>query len=153
MELAFGIKTTPMHVSYEDIRRVWLEADEIPDVADAWLWDHMLPLAGPKDGPLFEGWTLLSALAAQTSRLRLGLLVTSNRFRPPAVLGKMATTVDVVSGGRLVMGLGVGGTVQPPGAGGVAGENPAIAEYEAYGIPLIPRRRGHSAGSPRRSRS
>jgi alkanesulfonate monooxygenase SsuD/methylene tetrahydromethanopterin reductase-like flavin-dependent oxidoreductase (luciferase family) len=99
-------------------------------------------LAGPKDGSLFEGWTLLSALAAQTSRLRLGLLVTSNRFRPPAVLGKMATTVDVISGGRLTMGLGVGGTVQPPGAGGIPGENPAEMEYAAYGIPLISPREG-----------
>jgi alkanesulfonate monooxygenase SsuD/methylene tetrahydromethanopterin reductase-like flavin-dependent oxidoreductase (luciferase family) len=97
----------------------------------------MLPLAGPKDGQIHEGWTLLSALAAQTERLRLGLLVTSNRFRPPAVLGKIATTVDVISSGRLVMGIGVGGTVQPPDSGGIAGPNPGVAEYEAYGIDLV----------------
>ncbi|MEU6064312.1 LLM class flavin-dependent oxidoreductase [Streptomyces sp. NPDC047082] len=127
-----------MHVPYEDIRRVWLEADAVPEIADAWLWDHLLPVAGPKDGQIHEGWTLLSALAAQTRRLRLGLLVTSNRIRPPAVLGKMASTVDVISGGRLVLGLGVGGTHQPPGAGGIPGENPAIAEYEAYGLSLVP---------------
>ncbi|MEU5314277.1 LLM class flavin-dependent oxidoreductase [Streptomyces sp. NPDC021562] len=76
--------------------------------------------------------------AARTRRLRLGLLVTSNRIRPPAVLGKMATTVDVISGGRLIMGLGVGGTVQAPDAGGIAGENPAVAEYAAYGLTLVP---------------
>lgn len=137
MELKIGLKTSLMHVSYEDVRRVWRQADEIPEIADAWLWDHLLPLVGDRGGPAPEGWTMLSALAAQTSRLRLGMLVTSNRLRPPALLGKMASTVDVISGGRLVMGLGVGGTVQPPDAGGVAGENPAVAEYAAYGIPLI----------------
>lgn len=134
----FGIKTTPMHVPYEDIRSVWLEADTVPEIEDAWLWDHLLPVAGPKDGQIHESWTLLSALAAQTERLRLGLLVTSNRIRPPAVLGKMASTVDVISGGRLVLGLGVGGTHQPPGTGGIEGANPAIAEYEAYGLSLVP---------------
>ena len=101
-----------------------------------------MPLAGDRGGPVLEGWTTLAALAAQTSRLRMGLLVTSNRFRAPAVLGKMATTVDVISGGRLIMGLGVGGTVQPAGAGGFAGENPAVMEYAAYGIPLISPREG-----------
>jgi alkanesulfonate monooxygenase SsuD/methylene tetrahydromethanopterin reductase-like flavin-dependent oxidoreductase (luciferase family) len=107
------------------------------EITDAWLWDHMLPLAGDRGGDVLEAWTTLSALAARTSRLRLGVLVTSNRFRLPALLGKMASTVDVISDGRLIMGLGVGGTVQPPGAGGMPGENPAVAEYAAYGVPLI----------------
>ncbi|MFC1438734.1 LLM class flavin-dependent oxidoreductase [Streptacidiphilus sp. N1-10] len=138
MTVTFGIKTTPMRVEYADILRVWQEADDLPEIADAWLWDHLLPIAGPRDGQILEGWTLLSALAAQTRRLRLGLLVTSNRIREPAVLGKIATTVDVISGGRLVMGLGVGGTHQPPDAGGIAGENPATAEYDAYGLTLVP---------------
>lgn len=136
--VTFGIKTTPMRVPYQDILRVWEEADDLPEIADAWLWDHLMPIVGPKDGQILEGWTLLSALAARTRRLRLGLLVTSNRIRPPAVLGKIAATVDVISGGRLIMGLGVGGTVQPPDAGGIAGENPAAAEYAAYGLTLVP---------------
>ncbi len=136
--LSFGIKTTPMHVPYQEILRVWQEADTVPEIADAWLWDHLLPLAGPPGGPVLEGWTLLTALAAQTRRLRLGLLVTSNRIRPPAVLGKIASTVDVVSDGRLVLGIGVGGTHQPAGAGGVPGDNPALAEYRAYGLDLVP---------------
>src|SRR5262249_23941423 len=65
-------------------------------------------IAGDVTGPVFEGWTLLSALAAETERLRLGLLVTSNRFRPPAMLAKIAATVDVVSNGRLDFGIGAG---------------------------------------------
>lgn len=142
MELRIGLKTSLMHVSYDDVHRVWQQADEIPEISDAWLWDHLLPLVGDRGGEVLEGWTTLSALAAQTSRLRLGLLVTSNRLRLPALLGKMASTVDVISGGRLIMGLGVGGTVQPPDAGGVPGENPAVAEFAAYGIPLISPREG-----------
>jgi alkanesulfonate monooxygenase SsuD/methylene tetrahydromethanopterin reductase-like flavin-dependent oxidoreductase (luciferase family) len=138
MPVTFGLKTTPMHVPYADIRRVWLEADQTPQIRDAWLWDHYLPLAGPKDGEIYEGWTLLTALAAQTTRLRLGLLVTSNRIRPPAVLGKIASTLDVISGGRLVMGLGAGGTHQPAGLSGIPGPNPAIEEYAAYGLTLVP---------------
>jgi alkanesulfonate monooxygenase SsuD/methylene tetrahydromethanopterin reductase-like flavin-dependent oxidoreductase (luciferase family) len=135
--VTFGIKTTPMHTSYERIQRTWLQADEVPELEHAWLWDHMLPLTGPRDGNAFEGWTLLAALAAQTTRLRLGLLVTSNAIRQPAVLGKMATTVDVISGGRLVLGIGVGGTraATEPAVG--PAEHNGLAEYAAYGLPVV----------------
>lgn len=135
--LTFGLKTSPVHTTYANIQRAWQQADEVPEIEHAWLWDHMLPLTGPKDGNIFEGWTLLAALAAQTRRLKLGLLVTSNRIRQPAVLGKIATTVDVISGGRLVLGIGVGGTHQPPGTNGIPGDNPGIAEYAAYGLDLV----------------
>jgi alkanesulfonate monooxygenase SsuD/methylene tetrahydromethanopterin reductase-like flavin-dependent oxidoreductase (luciferase family) len=129
--VTFGLKTTPMHTTYEQVQRAWRQADEVPEIEHAWLWDHMLPLNGPRDGNIFEGWTLLSALAAQTTRLRLGLLVTNNQIRQPAVLGKMATTVDVISGGRLVLGLGVGGTQS-------AGLTDSPPEYAAYGLTLMP---------------
>ncbi|MET9487006.1 LLM class flavin-dependent oxidoreductase [Nocardia sp. NPDC006630] len=135
--IRFGVKTTPMRVGYQDILRVWEEIDGLPEIEDAWLWDHLMPINGPADGSILEGWTLLAALAARTRRLRLGLLVTSNRIREPAVLGKIASTVDAISGGRLIMGLGVGGTRQPPGTGGIPGPNPAEAEYTAYGLPLV----------------
>jgi len=123
---SFGITTAPMQVSYQDILRVWREADAIPEIEHAWLFDHLMPIAGDPSGPIFEGWTLLSALAAQTERLRLGLLVTSNRFRPPAMLAKIATTVDIVSGGRLDFGIGAGSRPSHP---------LARREYEAHGLP------------------
>lgn len=122
--LSFGIKTTPAQVSYQEIQRVWREADTVPEIEHAWLWDHMLPTFGDLSGPVYEGWTLLAALAAQTQRLRLGLLVTSNRLRLPAVLAKIATTVDVISHGRLDFGIGVGGIPGPL----------ALREYDAYGV-------------------
>ncbi|HEY6480758.1 MAG TPA: LLM class flavin-dependent oxidoreductase [Streptosporangiaceae bacterium] len=127
----FGIATAPQQVSYHDLQRVWREADAIPQIEHAWLFDHLMPIAGDPGGPIFEGWTLLAALAAQTGRLRLGLLVTSNRFRPPAMLAKIATTVDIVSGGRLEFGIGVGSR---------PGHPLARREYAAYGLPF------HDAG-------
>jgi alkanesulfonate monooxygenase SsuD/methylene tetrahydromethanopterin reductase-like flavin-dependent oxidoreductase (luciferase family) len=123
----FGIMTPPSQVGYDDIVRVWREADTIPEIEHAWLYDHLMPIFGDPTGPTFEGWTLLSALAAQTSRLRVGLLVTSNRFRPPAMLAKIATTVDIVSSGRLDFGIG---------AGSRPGLPQARREYEAYGLPF-----------------
>jgi alkanesulfonate monooxygenase SsuD/methylene tetrahydromethanopterin reductase-like flavin-dependent oxidoreductase (luciferase family) len=125
---SFGIMTPPQQVSYADILRVWREADAIPRIEHAWLFDHLMPIGGDKDGPILEGWTLLSALAGQTERLRLGLLVTSNRFRPPAMLAKIAATVDIVSGGRLEFGIG-------------AGSRPSLSwarrEYDANGLPYL----------------
>ena len=92
-----------------------------------WVFDHLLPIGGDPAGPAYEGWTLLSALAALTERVRIGVLVTSNRFRPPAVLAKIAATVDVVSGGRLEFGIG---------AGSRPGHPIARREYEAHGLPF-----------------
>ncbi len=124
---SFGIMTPPQNVDYRDIVRVWQEADDIPAIAHAWLFDHLMPIGGDPQGPAFEGWTLLSALAAQTRRLRVGLLVTSNRFRPPAMLAKIAATVDAVSGGRLDFGIGAGSRPSAP---------IARREYEAHGLPF-----------------
>jgi alkanesulfonate monooxygenase SsuD/methylene tetrahydromethanopterin reductase-like flavin-dependent oxidoreductase (luciferase family) len=124
---SFGIMTAPQQVDYDDLLRVWHEADAIPQIEHAWLFDHLMPIGGDPAGPAFEGWTLLSALAAQTRRLRLGVMVTSNRFRPPALLAKIATTVDVVSGGRLDLGIGVGSRPDHP---------PARREYAAHGLPF-----------------
>ena len=125
---SFGIMTAPQQVGYHDILRVWREADAIPEIEHAWLFDHLLPIGGDPNGPIFEGWTLLAALAAQTERLRLGLMVTSNRFRPPAMLAKIAATVDVVSGGRLDFGIGAGSRPSFPAA---------RREYDAYGLPYL----------------
>ena len=132
--LSFGIKTSQAGLGYDEILRVWREADHVPEFEHAWLWDHLVPLRGPVTGAALEAWTLLAALAAQTSRLRLGVIVTSNRIRPPAVLAKMAATVDIIAGGRLVFGIG---------AGGSASSNPeheamVRREYDAYGIDLVP---------------
>ena len=106
MSASFGIMTAPAQVTYEEILRVWREADGIAAIEHAWLYDHLMPIFGDPGGPAFEGWTLLAALAARTQRLRLGLLVTSNRFRPPALLAKIAAGVDVISGGRLEFAIG-----------------------------------------------
>ncbi len=133
--LSFGIKTSPMHTTYQQVLRTWQQADDVPEIEHAWLWDHMLPLSGPKDGPIYEGWTLLAALAAQTQRLRLGLLVTNNQIRQPAVLGKIASTLDVISGGRLILGIGAGGTL-PAGTPMTIDQHPGLAEYLAYGLPV-----------------
>src|SRR3954470_4153596 len=124
---SFGIMTAPMQVGYDDVLRVWREADTVPEIEHAWLFDHLMPIGGDPDGPAFEGWTLLSALAAQTRRLRLGVMVTSNHFRPPALLAKIATTVDHVSGGRLDFGIGVGSRPDHP---------LARREYPAPGLPF-----------------
>lgn len=119
--LSFGVKTTPQNVSFADILRVWEEADTIPVIDHAWLWDHLQPMRGDASIPVPEGWTTLAALAARTKRLRLGLVVTNNLIRPPALLAKIAATTDVIAEGRLDLGIGAGGSAGP--------------ESEAYGIP------------------
>jgi F420-dependent oxidoreductase-like protein len=122
-KLHFGIKTT-QYFSYEDILRVWQEADILSSIEHAWLFDHPMPI-GRSDlgGPCLDGWTLLAALAAQTRRLRLGLMVASNANQSPALLAKRAATLDIISHGRLEFGLGAGGVER---------------EHTAYGTDFFP---------------
>jgi len=132
--ITFGVKTSQANTTYEDVLRVWREADQVGVFEHAWLWDHLVPLRGEVTGSALEAWTLLAALAAQTERLRLGVIVTSNRLRPPALLAKMAATVDRIANGRLVFGIGAGGSaVQDP-----AGLALVRRELDAYGIPIVP---------------
>jgi alkanesulfonate monooxygenase SsuD/methylene tetrahydromethanopterin reductase-like flavin-dependent oxidoreductase (luciferase family) len=131
--VSFGIKTSQNGVTYDQILSLWREAEAVPEFEHAWLWDHLVPLRGEATGAALEAWTLLAALAAKTSRLRLGVIVTSNRIRPPAVLAKMAATVDVIAGGRLVFGIGAGGSaVSDP-----AQRSMVHREYDAFGIDVV----------------
>ncbi len=106
--LRFGIKTAPQHTTYDDMWAVWEEAEQIPVIEHAWLFDHFAPIHSDVNGPCLEGWTTLAAFAARTSRLRVGLMVTGNTYRHPAVLTKIATTLDIISNGRLDFGIGAG---------------------------------------------
>jgi alkanesulfonate monooxygenase SsuD/methylene tetrahydromethanopterin reductase-like flavin-dependent oxidoreductase (luciferase family) len=71
-----------------------------------WTWDHVMPVVGEPDGPIFEGWSTLAAWAHATDRIRLGLMVGANTFRPPALTAKLVTTLDHISNGRAILGIG-----------------------------------------------
>ena len=101
-------KTYPANNSWEHILAMWLDAEQIPTLDGGFLFDHFYPIYGETNGPCLEGWTALSYLAGRTRRLRLGLMVTAMPYRHPSVLANMAATFDVVSGGRLDLGLGAG---------------------------------------------
>lgn len=134
MSISFGIKTVQINTSYRDILNVWRDAESTSAFDSAWLWDHLVPMRGDVTAPAPEAWTLLSALAATTSRLRLGVIVTSNRIRPPAVLAKMAATVDQIADGRLIFGIGAGyARTRDPALTAIAER-----EYGAYGIDVVP---------------
>jgi F420-dependent oxidoreductase-like protein len=121
--MRFAFKTAPQHTTWSDMLDVWTAADDIDIFESGWTFDHFYPIFSDSTGPCLEGWTVTTALAQATRRLRVGVLVTGMIYRHPAVLANMAATVDVISDGRLELGLGAGWNEE---------------ECRAYGIELPP---------------
>ena len=107
--MKFGVQATQAGASWDELLSLWQELDGDSNFDHLWLMDHFVTGMGAamgSEGPCMEGWTALAALAQATSRVRLGIMVTGNTYRQPAVLAKMATTVDQISDGRLEFGIG-----------------------------------------------
>ena len=123
--MRFAIKTAPQHTTWQAMLDVFKAADDIDIYESGWTFDHFYPIFSDPTGPCLEGWVATTALAQATSRLRVGLMVTGNPYRHPAVLANMAATLDVISNGRLELGIGAGWNQE---------------ECDAYGIELPPLR-------------
>jgi F420-dependent oxidoreductase-like protein len=121
--MRFGVKTAPQHTTWSDMLDVWRAADDIDVFESAWNFDHFYPIFSDSDGPCYEAWTMLAAMAQATTRIRIGCQVTGMIYRHPAVLANMAATIDIISNGRLDVGVGAGWNQQ---------------ECDAYGIRLPP---------------
>jgi F420-dependent oxidoreductase-like protein len=130
--LRFGIKNSGQDTTIDELRSVWQIADGA-GFDHVWVFDHLASIgAGGPDRPVFEGWSLQAAIAASTQRVRIGCMVTGNTYRNPALLAKIAVTVDHLSNGRLEFGIGAAW---------------AEVEHQMYGITGLDHRVGRFSES------
>ena len=107
-KMRFALSTSPQRCTWDWLLEVWKRADEIELYESAWTFDHFYPIFGDSTEDCLEGWISLTALLQETRRIRGGVLVTGMVYRHPALLANMAATLDIISGGRLELGIGAG---------------------------------------------
>jgi alkanesulfonate monooxygenase SsuD/methylene tetrahydromethanopterin reductase-like flavin-dependent oxidoreductase (luciferase family) len=120
LSLHVGVVLSPQHTPWEPLRDAAVVADRL-GFDSIWTWDHLVPVRGDPAGPIFEAWQVLAGFAGVTARARLGTLVSPATFRHPAIVAKTAATLDHVSGGRVILGIGAGWHV---------------TEHDSFALPL-----------------
>ncbi len=103
--IKLGANCWGQYTDWASLREAGIRADGL-GFDSLWTWDHLYPIVGSHEGPIFEGWLTLAAWAEATERATIGLMVGANTFRNPALVAKMATTLDHISDGRAVLGIG-----------------------------------------------
>jgi len=104
-EVKIGALCWNQYTDWPGLLQAGIRADEL-GYTSLWTWDHLYPIVGDSNGPNYEGWLVLTAWAQATTQIRIGLMVGANTFRTPTLTAKMATTLDHISGGRAILGIG-----------------------------------------------